>query len=172
MAPKSSSSGSKKKSSASSNSADAKASKFKLPAEFITRPHTSKDHGKETCTAYIHPNVLSSLEINPGSFCTVGKIGENGILVIARAGDEEVHPVNVITLSTTIRSVGNLILGDRLELKKAQVQPPYATKVTVGSLQGYNILECMEEKVIQKLLDDSGVIMPGMIFQNLKNKSR
>lgn len=121
MAPKSSSSGSKKKSSASSNSADAKASKFKLPAEFITRPHPSKDHGKETCTAYIHPNVLSSLEINPGSFCTVGKIGENGILVIARAGDEEVHPVNVITLSTTIRSVGNLILGDRLELKKAQV---------------------------------------------------
>ncbi|CAI4657154.1 BAQ_1a_G0038500.mRNA.1.CDS.1 [Saccharomyces cerevisiae] len=171
MAPKSSSSGSKKKSSASSNSADAKASKFKLPAEFITRPHPSKDHGKETCTAYIHPNVLSSLEINPGSFCTVGKIGENGILVIARASDEEVHPVNVITLSTTIRSVGNLILGDRLELKKAQVQPPYATKVTVGSLQGHNILECMEEKVIQKLLDDSGVIMPGMIFQNLKTKA-
>lgn len=40
----------------------------------------------------------------------------------------------------------------------------------MGSLQGYNILECMEEKVIQKLLDDSGVIMPGMIFQNLKQK--
>ena len=171
MAPKSSSSSSKRKSSATSNSADPKVAKFKLPVEFVTRPHPPKDHGKETCTAYIHPNVLSSLEINPGSFCTVGKVGENGVLVIARAGDEEVHPVNVITLSKTIRSVGNLILGDRLNLKRAQIQPPYATKVTIGSLQGCDILECIDEKVVQKLLNDSGILMPGMIFQNLRTNA-
>ncbi|EJS42618.1 afg2p [Saccharomyces arboricola H-6] len=171
MAPKSSSSSSKKKASAGTNTADVKAAKFKVPTEFITRPHSPDDHGKETCSAYIHPNILSALEIHPGSFCTVNRIGENGILVTARAGDEETHPVNVITLSNTTRSVGNIILGDRLELKKAQKQPPYSTKVTIGSLQGCDILECIEEKVIQKLLDDSGILMPGMIFHNLKTKT-
>ncbi|CAI4048418.1 hypothetical protein SUVZ_12G4220 [Saccharomyces uvarum] len=171
MAPKSSSSNSKKKSSGGTSAADSKAAKFKLPTEFITRPHPSRDHGKETCTAYIHPNVLSALEITPGSFCTVCKVGENGILVTARAGDEGTHPVNVITLSNSIRSVGNMILGDRLEIKKAQVQPPYATKVAIGSLQGCDILECIEEKVIQKLFDDCGIIMPGMIFHNVKTKT-
>ncbi|CAI4047054.1 hypothetical protein SKDZ_12G4230 [Saccharomyces kudriavzevii ZP591] len=168
MAPKSSSSSSKKKSTAGSGNADPK---FKLPAEFITRPHPSEDHEEETCTAYIHPNVLSTLGVNPGSFCTISKVGENGILVIAKADNEETHPVNVITLSNTIRSVGNIILGDRLELKKAQVQPPYATKIAIGSLQECNILECIDEKVIQKLLNDSGIIMPGMIFRNLKTKT-
>lgn len=161
MPPKSSST--KKGTSAGSSSEVAKKPKFKLPTEFIARPTSISDDNKDTCVAIIHPNVLKELEITSGSMCILSKLGSNGFVVIAKASKEDVHPVNVISITTTMRSVSNIILGDRLEIRKIQSQPVYADSVTIGSLQGTEISDS-SKKAIDKLLDASGLIMPGMIF--------
>ncbi|CCH58429.1 hypothetical protein TBLA_0A06380 [Henningerozyma blattae CBS 6284] len=169
MAPKSSSSGTKKKSTSSSSSDGTKAPKFKLPSEFIARPNVIKNgNNKDLATVIVHPDVLKELEINFGSMCIVSKIGNNGIVAIAKAGDEKTHPLNVLKLTTTLRAVGNIILGDRLEIRKIVSQPTYATSVTVGSIQGIDLTKYDNvSKKINKLLDDCGIVMPGMIFKKI-----
>lgn len=134
MAPKPSSSSSKKKVSSSSTSSDeVKQPKFKLPSNFITRPTTKTDY-RSIPNVVLNNKVMKALEINAGSMCVVSKEGENGVVAIAQPGDDG-HPVNVIQISSPLRSVGNLVLGDRLELKKITTQPAYASSVTLGSLK-------------------------------------
>ncbi|CCK69046.1 AAA family ATPase AFG2 KNAG_0B06160 [Huiozyma naganishii CBS 8797] len=163
MAPKSSSS---KKSSGSPTTADAaKVPKFKLPVQFIARPLNNKDY-QNACVAVIHPKVLKELQITAGSICAISKIGSNAIAVQAKAGDEDSLSTNVILLSAELRAVGNIILGDRLELRKMQKQPLYSSKVTIGSLEGEEITDPQEQKRITKLLDDCGLVMPGLSFKN------
>lgn len=158
MAPKQSSS---KK---SSSSAD-KVVKFTPPTEFITRPLNEKDDYKETCYAIIHPKVLKALEINAGAICLISKVGSNGIAVQAKAGDENSYPVNVVSISSVVRLIGNILLGDRLEIRKLAAQPTYASNITLGNLQNAEIDAATYQKTIDKLLDDCGIIMPGMVFE-------
>lgn len=163
MAPKSSSSTSKKKSSSTPSSESAKASKFKLPTSYITRPLPPRERDvKQTCAAIIHPNVLRELEISNGSMCVISKLGMAGVVAIAKAGEEDSHPANVVMISDTLRSVGNIILGDRLDIRRISAQPNYASSITVGLPAGHDLAA---EKKVEHLLNDCGIIMPGMVFQ-------
>ncbi|QLL33269.1 hypothetical protein HG536_0E01800 [Torulaspora globosa] len=166
MAPKagSSASSSKKKNSSGASNDGLKASKFKLPAEYIARPLPVKKYGtKDTCTVVVHPNVLKELEISNGSVCVISKLGTAGVVAVAKPGEEDSHPSNVVMISDTLRAVGNVIFGDRLEIKKIRSQPAYASTVTVGSSV---TVEALAEKKIEQLLNDCGIIMPGMTFEN------
>ncbi|CCD27124.1 AAA family ATPase AFG2 NDAI_0J02320 [Naumovozyma dairenensis CBS 421] len=167
MAPKSSSS--KKSSSAGAATDSVKQPKFKLPTEFIARPLQVTDNYKDLSVAIIHPNVLKALEISSGSLCVISKFGSDGIVAQAKSGNEQTHPVDVVMISSTLRSVGNIILGDRLEIIRMQSQPPYAGNITIGSLQGDDLQSDPSiEKTVTKLLDDCGIIMPGMVFLGTK----
>lgn len=166
MAPKTSSSSSKKKSS-SGSSDEVKQPKFKLPSEFITRPLiVSSENEKETCNIVVHPKVLNALEITSGSICLVSKFGENGIAVVAKAGNEDTLPADVILLSDAVRSVANIILGDRVEIHKINQQPGYANSVSIGSRQGISLDSTEIQKKVEKMLDNCGIIMPGLIFKD------
>lgn len=95
--------------------------------------------------------------------CIISREGENGCVAIVKEGDAS-HPPNVVQISEPLRSVGNLVLGDRVEIRKVSAQPEYATSVVVGSLEGVEIPHSAS-KHIEKLLEDCGIIMPGMIFK-------
>ena len=164
MPPKS---GSKKAPSTPSDAAEnAKQTKFKLPKELIARPLTLNKSYRNACTVVVHPKVLKGLEISPGSLCVVSKLGMNGILALAEAGSEETQDANVILISGPLRSVTGLLLGDRLEIKKAPTQPPYATAVTIGTSTGDVITDLSERKKVEKLLDECGIAMPGLIIRD------
>ncbi|CCE61745.1 hypothetical protein TPHA_0B00730 [Tetrapisispora phaffii CBS 4417] len=167
MAPKTSSSSGKKKA-ATPSGQTVKAPKFKLPSEFITRPYPGVVKDENIATALIHPSVLKELEISSGSICVICKQGMNGVAAIAKNGDEKNQPANVIMLSKQLRSVSNIILGDRLELMKIDKQPPYTVSVTVGTRQHIEITEADTRKKVAKLLQNCGLIMPGMVFENFK----
>lgn len=160
MASKASGSSSKKKSS-SSSSDEPRAPKFKLPTAFITRP-TNKQDDRSISNVLMSKKVMEALEISNSGMCVVGRVGENGVVAIAQVGDES-QPDNVVQISEPLRAVGNLILGDRLEVKKIVSQPEYASSVTIGSRQGVEIPSAAP-KSIEKLLDECGLIMPGMVF--------
>lgn len=166
MAPKTNSSASKKKSSASPSSESAKTTKFKLPSAYIARPLPGRERNfKQTCTAIIHPNVLKELEISSGSMCIVSKLGMAGAVVIAKAGEEDSHAANVVMVSDTLRAIGNIVLGDRLDIRKISNQPPYASSVTVGVKS--EVTPAVEKK-IEQLLNDCGIVMPGMVFSDFQ----
>lgn len=166
MAPKSGSSASKKKSSSTPSSDGLKTPKFKLPSAYIARPLPVKERSvKQTCMAIIHPNVLKELEISNGSMCVVSKLGMAGVVAIAKAGEEETHPASVLMMSDPLRAVGNVILGDRLDIRKISDQPPYASTITVGIMAP---LETPQEKKVEQLLNDCGIIMPGMVFEDFQ----
>lgn len=165
MAPKSSTSKKSPNSSSKNDSTNPKP-KVKIPTEYIVRPLNTKGDNKLTCYAIINPTILKNLDIPPGSICLINKIGCNGIAVQAKAADDESHPSNVILLSAPVRAVGNILLGDRIEIKKLTSQPTYASTITIGSLQGSLVEQGINLKQIEKLLDDCGIIMPGMIFKD------
>lgn len=167
MAPKPNSTSSKKKSSSTTAPDGTKVLKFKLPLEFVGRPLLTKDiNDKNACTIVCNPIVLKELDISNGSICMIAKKGANGVAAIAKYGDEQSHPANVIMISTVLRSVGNIILGDRLMIKKIPNQPPYASSVTLGPLRSSKSDETAIEKKVEHLLNDCGIVMPGMIFHN------
>lgn len=165
MATKGAVNASKKKPPAGASSDGSVKSKFKLPSAYIARPLPAKlNNYKDASTAIIHPEVMKELGISAGSMCILSKVGCNGVVVLAKPGDELSHPSNVVMLSSTMRSVGSILFGDRLEIKKAQDQPPYATRVTIGSVQGIEINDTEMHKAVERILNDCGIIMPGMVF--------
>ncbi|CCF56024.1 hypothetical protein KAFR_0A05890 [Kazachstania africana CBS 2517] len=166
MAPKSSNTSKK---SSSLNTESQKQAKIKIPNEFIARPLNLKGNNRDTSVALIHPHILKALEIASGSMCMISKTGANGIVVQAKAGDEKAHPSNVVMLSSAIRSVGNIILGDRLEIRKLTWQPPYATSINISTTGGIGINDSIDKKALEKLLDDCGIVMPGMIFHDFES---
>lgn len=168
MPPKTGSSAAKKKTPSSNTSDGIKATKFKLPIEYITRPFPSNENSdKNNSVAIVHPDVLKELDITSGCMCSISKIGATGIIAIAKAGDANSQPENVILLSKTIRCVANIILGDRLELKKAVRQPPYASSIVIGNLPQEQLNETKLLKRLEQMIDDTGVVMPGMIFHEI-----
>ncbi|KAH3669165.1 hypothetical protein WICMUC_005004 [Wickerhamomyces mucosus] len=151
----------KKKSSGDSNS-DSTKSKVKIPRSFITRPSTQLN-SKSAAKVYIHQTVLKASDIPIGSLLHVTKEGDNnGVLAIAQPGDQN-SPTNIIQVSNTLRSISNIVLGDRLEITKLSSQPSYAINVKVGTASGRTLNDrCV--KSIEKLLDEVGIVTPGMQF--------
>lgn len=169
MAPKSSSSSAgstkstpKKKSTEDADSTT-KSSKTKVPRTFIVRPSPNVNN-KAAAKVFLHPSILKASDILTGSFIHVSREGEAGALAIANTGDEGC-PLNVIQVSNTLRSVSGIMLGDRLEISKISSQPDYCINVTIGTVSGRKLGE-RAVKSVEKLLDEVGVIMPGMRFQN------
>jgi AAA family ATPase len=155
--------GSKKKLDENENPASAKTPKVKLPRSFITRPSPNVSF-KSMSKVYLHSSILKAHEIAPGSFINVTKEGENeGILALAAAADQSC-PFNVIQVSQVLRSISNILLGDRLEISRATTQPSYAITVTIGTTSGTK-LDGKVKKSVEKLLDDVGIITPGMKFK-------
>ncbi|AET38752.1 AAA family ATPase AFG2 Ecym_3259 [Eremothecium cymbalariae DBVPG len=139
-------------------------SKSNAPVVFITRPH-SEDNEKLLGTVFMNPTVMKDCGYSSGNICIVSKEGQPGVAAILQNGEESQQD-NVIKVSTPLRSVGSLLLGERVTIKKAQYQPDYASKITVGSLQGHEISE-NNQKAVERLLNSCGIVMPGMIFSNL-----
>ncbi|SCU98508.1 LADA_0H13476g1_1 [Lachancea dasiensis] len=160
MAPKAPSSSSKKKV-GSGSSDEAKVPKFKLPSTFIVRP-SSKIDDRNISHVYMAKKVMKALELDNGSMCVVGKLSENGIVAIAQTGEDSMME-NIIQISESLRSVGNVLLGDRVDIKKVAFQPDYASSVTLGSKQGIEI-PAEAQKAAEKLIDECGLVMPGMVF--------
>lgn len=167
MAPKPTSNAAKKKAPSGTSSDSISKTKLKIPKVFIARPLPAKlNDYKNVSTALIHPIVLKELEISSGSMCILSKLGSGGVLVIAKSGDELHHPIDVIMLSSAMRSVGTILYGDRLEIRKVAVQPAYASKIVIGNLQGLDITDTQIKKSIEQALNDCGIVMPGMIFDS------
>lgn len=156
----------KKKSSAGDDSeATSKTPKVKIPRSFIARP-SPQFNSKNAAKVLIHPSVLKASDILPGAMIYVSKEGEgSGILAVANPADQN-SPFNVIQVPHALRSVNNMLLGDRLEIAKVDIQPPYAVNVTVGTANGVKLSD-RAKKGVEKLLDEVGIIMPGMQFQKI-----
>ncbi|CDO92161.1 unnamed protein product [Kluyveromyces dobzhanskii CBS 2104] len=166
MPPKSTSSASKKKPSASASPSGEVKSKFKLPKQFIVRPIEGEANNNEGIIE-VNQEVMESLELKNDSFCIVSREGENGIAAICKASQDDLMQNNVIKVTKALRSVGNLLLGDRIELRKLSKQPEYLESITVGNLQREE-LPTETLKRVENTLDKCGILMPGMIFRSFR----
>lgn len=169
MATKSNSSNSKKKTGVSSGASEETKTKFKLPQQFIVRPiDNNADNGQGVIE--INAEVMKYLELKNDNFCMISREGEKGIVGISRALKDDSSQTNVIKVGKALRSVGNLLLGERVELKKVSKQPEYLKSVSVGTLQHLQIspvpLSFVTE--IENRFNQSGILMPGMIFRSLQ----
>lgn len=152
----------KKKASGSEENDTAKQPKMKLPRSFITRPSPTFNN-KSVVKVLLHPSVLKASDILAGSMVFVSKEGDgSGVCAIANAADAGC-PFNVIQVSAGLRAVGNVLLGDRLEMAKVDSQPPYAMNVTIGTVNGVKLHD-RAKKTVEKLLEDVGIIMPGLML--------
>lgn len=141
-----------------------KLSKLKLPNEFIVRPlpqPLAESHELQA-TVIINAEVCKGLEL--GSMCVLSKPGENGIVALVKQGDHDTSTQNVIMIPDPLRKVGNLLLGDRVEISKLQSQPPYASSITLGSAIGLDLTATLGSKLLEKLVNSVGLIMPGMVL--------
>ncbi|CEP23503.1 AFG2 [Cyberlindnera jadinii] len=152
--------GTPKKKSAGDEPEQAKASKVKVPRSFITRP--SPNFNAKSCVkVLLHPSILKAIDILPGSLVHVAREGDGaGILAQVSPADSGC-PFNVIQVSAGLRTVCNFLLGDRLEISKIESQPPYAMNITIGTLSGIKLHD-RARKTVEKLLEDVGIVMPGL----------
>lgn len=152
--------GTPKKKSAGDEPEQAKASKVKLPRSFITRP--SPNFNAKSCVkVLLHPSILKAIDILPGSLVHAAREGDGaGILAQVSPADSGC-PFNVIQVSAGLRTVCNFLLGDRLEISKIESQPPYAMNITIGTLSGIKLHD-RARKTVEKLLEDVGIVMPGL----------
>ncbi|CCH46131.1 VCP-like ATPase [Wickerhamomyces ciferrii] len=170
MAPKASSGSSgapkgtpKKKSADEGDGPASKPSKTKIPRTFVVRPSPSVNH-KSVAKVYLHQSILKASDITAGSLINISREGEAGVLAIANAGDEGC-PLNVIQVSNALRSVSGLMFGDRLEISKVTAQPEYCDSITIGNEAGKELPK-RALKAVEKVLDEVGIVMPGLRFQN------
>lgn len=141
-------------------STDAEEKKVKVPRSFITRPSPAF-LAKSCMKVLLHPSILKASEIQPGTLVHVAKEGDGGgVLAVAQPADSGC-PFNVMQVTAGLRAVSNILLGDRLEISKIEAQPPYALTVSVGTLDG-KVLNPRAKKTVEKLLEEIGVIMPGL----------
>lgn len=166
MAPKASSTGSSKKKSSASGSSNDEKTNFKFPTAFIVRPSKNADI-KSMSEVEIHVKVMELLELKDGGMCVISKKGENGVVALCKASKDENVSCNIVGITKPLRSVGNLLLGDRIEIRKVSKHPDYIENVTVGNLQDV-VLSQIHLQAIEKIFDKCGLLMPGMIFHSTK----
>lgn len=166
MAPKASAGGGatpKKGSKKAGEEPSEKKPKLKIPRSFIARP-TVHLNSKSITKCYMNGQVLKGLELEVGSLVHVRKEGESsGVLGTVAAGDAGCE-FNVVQVSSSLRCVGGFLLGDRLEVSRVAEQPQYGSEVVVGTLGGVEMGE-RAVKSVEKLLEEVGIVMPGMVFR-------
>ncbi|KAH3899948.1 related to ATPase family gene 2 protein [Saccharomycodes ludwigii] len=162
------SSSNKKKSTSSSN-----VDKFKCPEEFITRPTKTEQQHQEIeptilSNIYLHPKTIKALELSINSICCITKVGALGggiagiVSPLCNKDEEDIDYTNIIGIPKPLRSVSNLLLGDRVKVTKLSQQPLYCESVTVAILN--NINDATAETHIRNYLNKVGLVMPGMCF--------
>lgn len=161
----SSKSSSKKKSSSSSADAAGTApKKIKLPKNFIARP-SANDNGSSR-KVYLNSQIQEAMELANDTIVYVSKTetSEPGVLATVYA-DDRILDTNVITLSLSLRALGGILLGDRLQIIKAP-QPEYAKSVSlyIAPVDGVEVdLDQPKiQKSIQKALQNTAIISPGL----------
>lgn len=129
-----------------------KPKKIKTPKAYIVRPGLEKWPGCVTVSA----QILELLQLKQNDFVAVTK--ENGVSVLAtvKADDNE---NNVVGIPKTLRNLGAVLLGDRVQICKLK-QPPYAEKI---GFHCENEIEDLAGKA-KKWAEKTGVVMAGMQF--------
>ncbi|KAG7660969.1 AFG2 [[Candida] subhashii] len=138
--------------------------KIKIPKSFIVRP-SNDDQPKQFSTVFIHPEIFTAMEFTPGQFVYVSRSdgGLAGFVALVAAG-VDILDKNVITISGSYRKLAGLLLGDRVEIVTYLNQPEYAKEVSVYVDEGEENSEDELKKSLNKLLDDIGLIYPGLRF--------
>lgn len=160
------SSKSKKKSTSSSTpSSEAPAKKLKLPKSYIVRPSPTRSL-KTLFKISVNAEVLQALELTSGLLINVYKVetGQPGVLGTIH-GDTDLD-MNVIALSSGLRSLAGFLQGDRVQFDAYSKQPPYAKSVDVRIIDR-DIDESEFETIkasLEKSLDDVGILFPGFIY--------
>lgn len=143
--------------------------KLKLPKSYITRP--SQGNAAKSCTKiYINPEVMDALELSNGNIVHISKLDASGLGILATAHLEaDIVDKNIIQISTPLRTLGGLLLGDRVQFTQYAKIPEYANSISLGidesdykfQIQGRVL------KVIEKLLTEVGIVAPGLVIPNV-----
>lgn len=139
-----------------STPAPAEGKKIKIPKQFIVRPTLSKP-----TTVYLQPEIAEAMDLQNGKFVLISRDGGASAVAILSTSPD-VDEAGVILVPKPIRLLTGLLLGDRVTVAKYDKQPPYAVKVEVRVDRD----DDEEPKGVKKLLNDAGVIQPGMIFSH------
>ncbi|KAG2734158.1 hypothetical protein G9P44_002164 [Scheffersomyces stipitis] len=137
--------------------------KVKIPKQFIVRPN-SNSSTKSLSRAYLNSEIFQALEFTNGTLLFVSRAdsGAPGVLVSVYY-DDTILDKNIITVSSNMRNLGGLLLGDRVQFSRYLQQPEYAKSVSLA-IEGFNEDSFSEEtiKYIRKTLDETGIIFPGL----------
>lgn len=131
--------------------------KVKLPKQYIVRPLSNVS--KLLTKVYIHPTIFEALEFKKNDIVLVNKVdlSDPGVVVCINS-DENIVDTNVITISNSVRRLGNIVLGDRVIFSKYK-QPHYADTIVV------NVQD--PDVKVEKILDDIGLVSRGLRFESM-----
>ncbi|KAK6453776.1 AAA+-type ATPase [Scheffersomyces xylosifermentans] len=162
MSSKSTSSKSKKQAGTPTPAEAPTSKKIKIPKAFIVRPNQSSTP-KNTIKAYVNSEIFQALEFSNGQTVFIAKSDSGAAGVVATIhSDDNIIDKNVITISSNLRNLGGILLGDRVQFTKYARQPEYAKSVSVFVPDNTDDqLAESTSKTIQKTLDDIGIIFPG-----------
>lgn len=143
--------------------------KLKLPKSYIVRPANTITP-KSTIKVYLTPEIMEALEFKNSDLVYVHKVdsADPGFLATVQ-GDGDILDNNVIGVSDNIRKYSGVLLGDRIQIQKYLKQPSYAENVQINVL-GEARNEDVENwtKKIEKVLDDIGLVSPGLQIDKLE----
>lgn len=150
-----------------SDTSEEKASKkIKLPKSFIVRPH-DVEKPKTISQVFVNDEILDALEIQSGSLVYIAKdSGEVGIIATIQS-NVDILDTNIIRISKEYRNLGGILLGDRVTFVKYSKQPTYASLIDINLEQKDIILEGKVLKSLEKLLNEVGIIYPGLSFKEV-----
>lgn len=153
-----------KKTNASSDNGDTNSvKKVKIPKQFVVRPHANG--AKAVVKVYLQPAILEGLDFKSGDLVYINKAdsGDPGVVATAHM-DPEILDSNIITVSSGLRKLSGLLLGDRVQVVKYLKQQKYTTS-TIVSVSKETINEFAEDEIakkVGKVFGDVGLIAPGL----------
>lgn len=140
---------------ASTPASEAPQKKVKVPKAFVTRP--SAENGPSDATkVYISLEILEALELREGALIRIFKADGSDLGVIATVhGDNSMSEPNLALVPLSLRVLGGLLLGDRIQITSHQKQPPYADSVQIH-VSG-------KDEGIEEALCAVGMVSPGLV---------
>ncbi len=165
-----------KKSNKSSSKENDNDPPVKIPKQFIVRP-TNNFTPKNQFKIYLHPSVLKNLDISNGSHIHVSRPGEMGIVGEAIAAEHKnLVEINTIQISKSLRRLGALVLGDRIEIKKYElIEYADTVEVSISNDKNHNEINketslLLEKNLykVKRLFTEIGIVMPGIIISPIK----
>ncbi|ANZ75804.1 BA75_02443T0 [Komagataella pastoris] len=143
--------------------------KYKPPKEFMVRP--ADDYLiKDLATVFLHPEVIENIPLAVGSFVKISKPGSS-IGVIGIVGEQDVESLledrsDIIQMSTPLRKLCGVMLGERVSLVKISRQPKYAETVTIGAENLTDSLKEVLQSRLPEILDQFSLLQPGFFFSS------